>query len=624
MDLIYTDGNKVDQGAMSAYTLDMAYGYDENDFECTVDATDHCCEEGSLIYAEGEEYGGIVDTIGVDTEEETVTYKGRTWHGILQGKVISPAKGQDYKTVTGEANSVLADLITELGLQDMFAAAEDDSGITIQAYRFPRYVYAYEGVRAMLRESDAKLHLEWKGQKVELSALPVLDYSQDEEYDPSQVLFSLEKHYRPTNRIICMGQGNLKDRAVISVFTDENGGIQPYATTDTPVMDSDYITDSRNQIMKGEDEVAEILDYSSAEIVTNYVLMTSKPSDWDTRYASYFEQEKSEYKAVEPDIIEYELTRSKPSNWDAKYNTYYTRSGNNYTAVPATTVYELTTRKPSDWTAKFNEYYTKNGNSYSAVKEVVTTSYTRQTSEPADWSRKYAEYYVYFSDGVTSEYRAVSGIQYDTYKVQTVKPTDWAENYGSYYRKATAKEQKETGEKWKAVEPWIRKTTINGKSREVEVTPLWEPSTYYTQYSRTRAPKWADAARYTQKKKAGPPAWETNKYYDKDTEAAPTWEKKKYYAKVDEKVAPKWVSGQYYRAVQDRYASLVENAIKRLQEAHESDPMQISLGEDAQTRDVGDIVGTLEPTTGIKATQEIVKKIIKIENDDLKITYEVK
>ena len=39
--------------------------------------------------------------------------------------------------------------------------------------------------------------------------------------------------------------------------------------------------------------------------------------------------------------------------------------------------------------------------------------------------------------------------------------------------------------------------------------------------------------------------------------------------------------------------------------------------------DVGDIVGVTEPTTGISATQEIVKKIIKITNDDVKITYEV-
>ena len=40
--------------------------------------------------------------------------------------------------------------------------------------------------------------------------------------------------------------------------------------------------------------------------------------------------------------------------------------------------------------------------------------------------------------------------------------------------------------------------------------------------------------------------------------------------------------------------------------------------------DVGDIIGVLEPKTGISTIQEVVKKIIKIDNDDVSIEYEVK
>ena len=72
MDLIYTNGGKVDYGVLQRYQLDMAFGEDENNFECTVAAADHVCEAGSLLYIYGSEYGGIVDAIGVDTDSQSV------------------------------------------------------------------------------------------------------------------------------------------------------------------------------------------------------------------------------------------------------------------------------------------------------------------------------------------------------------------------------------------------------------------------------------------------------------------------------------------------------------------------------------------------------------------------
>ena len=93
MDLIYADETRKDIGVINSYDLDMAYGKDENDFTCSVDRSDHCCREGFYIYAEGTEYGGIVDSIKVDTENDAITYKGRTWHGVLEKKVICPDPG---------------------------------------------------------------------------------------------------------------------------------------------------------------------------------------------------------------------------------------------------------------------------------------------------------------------------------------------------------------------------------------------------------------------------------------------------------------------------------------------------------------------------------------------------
>ena len=625
MDLIYTDSTGKDIGIMEAYTFDMAYGADENNFECTVDASDHCCEANSLIYVDGEEYGGIVDDIGVDSEAETVTYYGRTWHGILEGEVVSPPAGADYLILTGDANAVLRKLITLIGLDAMFEASTADSGIDIHSYRVPRYVYGYTCIREMLRKAGAKLHVEWRGGKVRLSAMPVLDYSQDEEYENDLVKFSLTKKYHPTNHILCLGQGDLAARAVIHVFADENGGIQPYALTDDPQQDSDYILDERGKVLTGKDEKTEILDYSSAEITENYLPLDSVPSDWAGKADQYYVRNGSEYKPVEWDIVEYELQKKVPYDWSVNYPKYYTRSGSSYSPVAATTVYTLLTQQPSDWSAKYDKYYTKSGSTYNQVQSVEVITYTKHTKAPNDWKSKYATYYDFYSDGVTTEYRAVSGVPYNSYVVQTQKPTDWAERFGEYYRKATAKELAAGGSKYRAVEAVTRKTTLNdGEVIQSQGAPKWEKRKYYTRFQKQKAPDWSAENRYTQNKTLSAPTWATNTYYEAELNSAPTWAAKTYYTKVDEKVAPKWTSGKYFRKVLDRYAVMVANAIERLEEAHESEPMEISMDDSAQTRDVGDMVSMQEISTGISETQEIVKKIVKIENGDITIKYEVK
>ena len=104
MDLIYADKNKKDIGIITSYDMDMAFGSDENNFIVKIDRSSHCCDEGYFIYVEGEEYGGIVDAIEVSTEEDEITYSGRTWHGILESRVIEPETGNDQ---TAEAEKYI-------------------------------------------------------------------------------------------------------------------------------------------------------------------------------------------------------------------------------------------------------------------------------------------------------------------------------------------------------------------------------------------------------------------------------------------------------------------------------------------------------------------------------------
>jgi hypothetical protein len=219
------NAEKEDQGVMFDYTFDLAFGADENDFECIIINNKHCCKEGFYLYYEGNEYGGIIDRIKVDTAKGEITYCGRTWHGILNSKILEPDAGEDYLTVSGEANSVLSLLIGRMGLSGLFRASGEASGVTVRSYKMNRYIAGYDGIRKMLKASGAKLNIIFKNGFVELSAKPFVDYSQDDSFDSDLIEFTIDKGYNPINHVICLGKGDLADREVIHVYSDENGNI---------------------------------------------------------------------------------------------------------------------------------------------------------------------------------------------------------------------------------------------------------------------------------------------------------------------------------------------------------------------------------------------------------------
>ena len=630
MDLIYADENKRDIGVLSAYEMDMAYGSSENDFSCTVDRGDHCCREKYYLYVEGEEYGGIIDKIGVSTGGEEIYYKGRTWHGILESKIIEPDAGSDYLVLSGEANEVLQELIDRLDAGDIFEASTEDSEIEVLNYQMPRYCYGYTGMLKMLKDSEAKLKMRWHLGKVVLSAEPRDDYSQDEEFDTSQVDLRLEKDYRPKNHIVCMGQGDLKDRAVIHIFTDENGGIQPYLKEGVTeaLQDSDYILDKSQQVLFFFFFNAEVYDVPNAEITVNYIPLTEQPDDWETNCEAYFSYEPhieiideeevdtgGSYKEAAMVDLKYILQKKQPYDWAENFSSYYYYDAQTekFKNVSGSTVYNLLTSKPGNWNEAYEEYYELVSGQYKKVSGVTSTKYVKQKKAPSDWKSNYGEYYEYFNDGTHAEYRTVSGVSYDTYDLQSSKPTDWSTGYGSYYRRATAKElQKNKKKQWYNV----------SKTKKNKV-PGWKAKKYYTKHSHQKAPAWSAKTRYTKNENVNPPAFVTNKYYVRNDSSAPAWRANTYYSSTDLKVAPPYVDGKYYLQVFDRYAVMVRDAIEKLKEYFASDGMDIDLEETGITYDVGDIVGTIEEVTGIQATQEVIKKIIKIKDDDVVISYEV-
>ena len=248
MDLVYMNVEKEDIGILSDYTLDLAFGSDENDFECVVDIDSHVCNEGYYLYFENSEYGGIVDEIAVNTKLENVTYSGRTWHGILDGKILSPDVGQDYLYLSGEANDVLKELVLRMGVDDLFSVSKENSGITMLNYKMDRYITGYQGIRKMLKSCGGKLTMSFQEGMIVLSAKPIGNYAENEQFDADQVDFDISKKYVKLNHVIGLGKGELKDRLVVHVYADQQGdisdtqyfvGVEEYAQTyDSPSTES--------------------------------------------------------------------------------------------------------------------------------------------------------------------------------------------------------------------------------------------------------------------------------------------------------------------------------------------------------------------------------------------------
>lgn len=246
MDLIYTNGNRVDQGVLTAYAFDLSFGAEENDFEMTLGADEAGLEYGAFIYMEGTEYGGIVDGVKASTNGETITYMGRTWHGILNSKVIQPDSGKDYLVLTGDANDILSVLIARLGLESLFSVASEKAGITISNHQFERYCKGYDGIKAMLAKHGAKLKISWQDRNVHLSAVPIVDYTQDP-VDGDMALLSVEFYAKKVNHLICLGQGDLADREVLHLYVNQFGQIG----------DVKYFT--------GLDEIVDVYDNNGAD-----------------------------------------------------------------------------------------------------------------------------------------------------------------------------------------------------------------------------------------------------------------------------------------------------------------------------------------------------------------------
>ena len=253
-DIVATDAGHADVRVLRGCRLDVEFGdatgaaSSANSICLTVDAdSGQRVAMGAFVYVEGTEYGGVVDESESDPEERTVSYTGRSWHGVLAGKVIEPPDGQDRRTVSGEANGVLLSLIDLLGLAGTMTASAADSGVEVASYSFDRYTDAYSGIRKMLAASGARLGIAYDAslRKAVLSAAPLRDHAVGPTSDDA--LVSVRRVHRCVNHLISLGSGEGAQRAVRHDYADAAGNV------------------SQTRTFSGIDEICRTYEYTTAD-----------------------------------------------------------------------------------------------------------------------------------------------------------------------------------------------------------------------------------------------------------------------------------------------------------------------------------------------------------------------
>ncbi len=262
----------------------------DNTFEFSYDKKFHgeCGDYGYRIYIPGTEYGGLMGQMKVDTKENQIIWTGNTWRGMLAKKIIVPAAGQDYRTVSGDLHTIMRQLINpEYG--SLIRAPDTSCGVSIGEYQFARYTTLLEGLAAMLAEKKYKLQIRYIQTQpsgyTEVRAVPVVDYSDQIEFSQDyRVDFTATDNRMGINHLIVLGAGELKDRAVYHLYLDAEGNLcdRPYYT--------------------GIEERVSVYEYANAETEEDMMEYAKKRLD-EIKSAKSFEMSLTEAQVGIGDIV---------------------------------------------------------------------------------------------------------------------------------------------------------------------------------------------------------------------------------------------------------------------------------------------------------------------------------
>lgn len=220
-----------------------------NDFELSNATIQTLNAKG--FYLPESEIGGLFEYSKMTTESNIKIFRGYSWRGLLQKSLILPPSGSDYRIVSGNAQTIIANLLAD-AFGGFFSVPDDAEEVTISSYQFPLYINLADGLEGMLESIGYRLNIFAKkltqGGAVQVFCEAVQAETVQGSFNGDSALpLIYEENMMGINHLLCAGQGELQNRMKVDLYMDENGGI------------------SETQYYTGFEERTAFYDYSSAE-----------------------------------------------------------------------------------------------------------------------------------------------------------------------------------------------------------------------------------------------------------------------------------------------------------------------------------------------------------------------
>lgn len=209
--------------------LDVEVGTSEestNDFEFFSNRL--FSEDTAGFYVPGTEIGGMIEYTKEKTDEDVATLRGYTWRGLLSqaGPIMAPS-GQDYMIVSGEANGVIASLLSGI-LGNFFTVSTEDSGCMITSYQFPLYINYLDGIEGMLETYGYRLKITAdkvaSNQPIQVKVEAVEAQLVSGTFNSDNgIPMTFEIDNMGINHLVCGGAGELQQRMIIDLYIDSDG-----------------------------------------------------------------------------------------------------------------------------------------------------------------------------------------------------------------------------------------------------------------------------------------------------------------------------------------------------------------------------------------------------------------
>lgn len=231
----------------------------------------------------GNEYGGIITEIDIQTENSQVFYRGTTWRGLLDRNFVIPPTTSSsdgyYHTISGDVNQSFDDIMSKFFVtrstlgDELFVLNGDDlSGIACESVQLTRFCSITSALWQILSDTERgdrflfpKVrykevfegnhltgYINVYGEPITLHSVKITDGDNNGGEDAI-----VQKYGQPTNVVIGLGQGELKNRTVIYTYMDRE------QTIDTPVYTKN-INESPLKDVNRKYVISDVLDYSNA------------------------------------------------------------------------------------------------------------------------------------------------------------------------------------------------------------------------------------------------------------------------------------------------------------------------------------------------------------------------